>query len=70
MEQVAAYITIFLKLLPSLIAAGEEILPIVEKAYKIWTGKAQVTQADFDELNALLDKNSAVIQAPIPQDEL
>lgn len=68
MENLAAFITLFLKLLPALIASAEEIYPLISRVYELWSTGGQPTDADWQTLRDLEARQTAVIQAPIPGD--
>lgn len=69
MDQIILYITLLLKILPSLIAAGAEVVPIVTRAYEIWTKGTPPTPADWAMLRAFEARQTAIIQQEIPDDE-
>lgn len=68
MEQVVLYISLFLKLLPSLITAGEEVIPLIKRAYEIFTTGTPPTEADWAALREHEDAQTRIIQEPIPDE--
>lgn len=61
-----AYVTLFLQMLPTLIAAGQEIGAIGAKVLGVVQSKAEPTQADWDALAALEKPLRDALQTPLP----
>lgn len=67
MESLIAFMTLFLKLLPLMIAAGEEVFPLISRVTQLWTSGGSPSEADWAELDRLNAKYDSIIQAPIPE---
>lgn len=70
MDQLVLWITLFLKLLPAIIAAEQELAPVIKRAFDLWSTATPPTDDDWKLLHDIQAKQTAVIQAPIPPEEL
>lgn len=66
MENLIAYITLFINLLPELISSGEQILPLINRVKRLLKEGGVPTAEDWELLDELNEKYTRVIQADIP----
>lgn len=63
-----AYLEALIALAPKLIAAGMDIVPLVQKLVAMWNNSADPTDQDWADLAALEAPLRDQLQKPIPAD--